>query len=207
MLRALAAIALLALAACGGPAESIISAPRDIAAARYVHDGPPKLTLFTVVRAGGGSGAHSGLMINADERIIFDPAGTFKLPFTPERNDVHFGMTERAVKVYIDYHARETYDVIVQEVVVTPEQAALASRLVQNYGAVPKAQCSLAITRILGQIPGFQSVPTSYFPKSTMKRFGELPGVSTRVITDDDADSNHNVLFDASNRPRPTVVN
>ena len=203
MLRALALLALMALAACGGPAEPIWAPQARVDAARYVHDGPPTLTLYTVQSTKNGSGAHSGLMINADQRIIFDPAGTFKLPFLPERNDVHFGMDENAVKVYIDYHARETFDVVEQTVVVTPEQAAIAARLVQDYGAVPKAQCSLAISRILGQVPGFQSIPTSYFPNATMNRFGQLPGVTTRRITDDDADQNHNVLFDASQRPTP----
>ena len=202
MLRAFALLALMTLAACGGPAEPIWAPQAQVDAARYVHNGPPKLTLYTVQSTKNGSGAHSGLMVNADQRIIFDPAGTFRLPFLPERNDVHFGMDDNAVRVYIDYHARETFDVVEQEIVVTPEQAALVARLVQEYGAVPKAQCSLAISRILGQVPGFESIRTTYFPNQTMERFGALPGVTTRRITDDDADTNHNVLFDASQRPR-----
>ena len=179
MIRALAVLALVALAACGGPAEPRWAPDAAVAEAHYTHPGPPTLTLFTVVAKGTGSGAHSGLMISGSERVMFDPAGTFKLPFAPERNDVHYGMTPRALDVYIDYHARETYDVVRQEVVVTPEQAAIAMRLAQSYGAVPKAQCSLSITRILSQVPGFESIPVSYFPVATMKRFGALPGVTT----------------------------
>jgi hypothetical protein len=201
--RTFCLLALLALAACGGPAEPTWAPQARVDAARYIHDGPPTVTLFTVQSTRNGSGAHSGLMVNADERIIFDPAGTFKLPFLPERNDVHFGMDENAVKVYIDYHARETFDVVVQEREVTPAQAAMISRLVQEYGAVPKAQCSLAISRILGKVPGFETIRASYLPNATMTRFGEMPGTTTRRITDDDADQNHNVLFDASQRPKP----
>ena len=187
------------LAACGGPAEPVWAPDEAVRKYAYAHAGPPEIRLYTVVSTRNGSGGHSGLLISTPaERILFDPAGTFGLPFTPERNDVHFGMTENAVRVYIDYHARETFDVVEQRMQVTPEQAYAAARLVKEYGAVPKAQCSLAITKILRQVPGFDSIPVSYFPMSTSKRFGGLPRVSTRVISDDDADKNHNVLFEAS---------
>ena len=195
---ALTLLTTLALAACSGPAEPVWAPQEAVTASRYVHGGPPTLTLYTVISTRNGSGAHSGLMINGDERILFDPAGTFSLPFVPERNDVHFGITERARKVYIDYHARETYDVRVQTVAVSIEQARLVSRLAKEYGAVPKAQCSLSITRILSQVPGFGNVGSTYFPKNLSKQFGERPGGVTELITDDDADKNHNVLFEAT---------
>ena len=190
------------LAGCGGPAEPVWAPEDAVRKYAYRHAGPPELTLFTVVSTRNGSGGHSGLMINADQRILFDPAGTFGLPFTPERNDVHFGMTENAVKVYIDYHARETFDVVEQRLRVTPEQARIAARLVKEYGAVPKAQCSLSITRILRQVPGFENIPVTYLPNRTKDWFGALPGVTTRVIADDDADKNHNVLFEATGNRR-----
>ncbi len=186
------------LSGCGGPAEPVWAPDAEIQKRAYSHSGPPEITLYTVVSKRSGSGAHSGLLINSTERILFDPAGTFKLPFAPERNDVHFGITDRALAVYIDYHARESFDVIEQRLTVTPEQAALAARLVKSYGAVPKAQCSLSITRILRQIPGFESISTGYFPKRARAEFGALPGVRERIITDDDADKNHNVLIRAS---------
>ena len=198
MLRAgLYCLFLALLSACGGPAEPVWAPETEIQKYTYRHNGPPAITLYTVVNKRSGSGAHSGLLINGNERILFDPAGSFKLPFAPERNDVHFGMTDRAVAVYIDYHARETHDVIEQRLVVSPEQAALAARLVKSYGAVPKAQCSLSITRILSQIPGFETISTGYFPKRARAGFGRLPDVRERVISDDDADKNHNVLIKA----------
>lgn len=187
------------LAACGGPAEPVWSPDEAIRKYAYRHDGPPEVRLYTVVSTRNGSGAHSGLLINAPSgRILFDPAGTFTLPFTPERNDVHYGMTDNALKVYIDYHARDTFDVIEQRVMVSADQAERLARLVKEYGAVPKAQCSLSITRILRQVAGFETVPVSYLPVSTSKRFARLSGVTERVITDNDADKNHNVLFQAS---------
>lgn len=196
MRKALAVLALIGLAACGGPAEPVW-APDDAVLKYRYSNGAPELRLFTVVSTRNGSGAHSGLLVSADERVIFDPAGTFSLPFVPERNDVHHGMDENALKVYIDYHARETFDVVEQRIPVTPAQAAEVARLVKSYGAVPKAQCSLAITRVLSQVPGLESVPVTYFPNTARKAVARIPGVKERVITDSDSDKNHNVLFRA----------
>lgn len=190
-------LALALLAGCGGPAEPVWAPDAAVAAATHATGEPPEIRLYTVVSTTNGSGAHSGLLINGRERILFDPAGTFKLPFAPERNDVHFGMSDRALAVYIDYHARASYDVIEQRLPVTAAQAeAIASRA-RAYGAVPKAQCSLSVSRILKDVPGFETIPVGYFPKRLSAGFAELPGVQTRVITDDDADQNHNVLIRA----------
>ncbi len=199
--RAVIGLAMLCLAACGGPAEERWAPDDDIRKYAYQPDGPPEVRLYTVVSKRSGSGAHSGLLITTPrERILFDPAGSFKLPFAPERNDVHFGMTPRALAVYIDYHARETYDVVEQRLSVTSEQAEQIAQLAKSYGAVPKAQCSVSINRILQQVAGFESMQVTYFPVTTSQRFGQLPGVQTRTITDDDADKNHNVLIEAQTR-------
>ncbi len=186
------------LSGCGGPAQPIWAPNDAIRQYSYAHDGPPTLTLYTVVSTQSGSGAHSGLLINGRERLLFDPAGTFQLPFAPERNDVHYGMSDRAVAVYVDYHARQTYDVIEQRLPVTLGQAEAVARLAKGYGAVPKAQCALSIARILSQVPGFESIPMGYFPNRLSKAFGGLPGSETRVISDDDADKNNNVLIRAA---------
>lgn len=184
----------LVLAACG--AQDVKYAPPErVAAAQYVHPGPPTITLFTVLSTRSGAGAHSGLLINGSERLMFDPAGTWYHPNLPEQHDVHYGMTPRMVSFYIDYHARETYDVVEQTIVVTPEVAAIAMRRAMEYGAVPKAQCAAAVSSILRGVPGFESLPATWFPKKLMEAFARLPGVTTRKITDDDADQNHGVLL------------
>ena len=199
MRAALTALALLFLIGCGGPAEPRWAPDDEILKYAYRDDGPTELRLYTVVSTRNGSGAHSGLLISTPrERILFDPAGTFKLPFAPERNDVHYGITPRALAVYIDYHARETYDVIEQRIPVTAAQADKIAQLAKAYGPVPKAQCSVAINRILQQVPGFEAMRITYFPNATRDQFALLPGVTTRVISDDDADKNHNVLFAAA---------
>lgn len=185
----------LSLGGCGGTAEPVWAPDEAVAAARYVHPGPTSITLFTVLATRDGSGAHAGLMINGSQRVLFDPAGTWHHPRLPERNDVHFGITPRMVDFYIDYHARETFDVVEQTLAVSPETAELVMARAKAYGAVPKAQCTLAISTILRDVPGFEHLPRTWFPKALMNAFGEMPGVTTRRITDDDADSNHGVLL------------
>jgi hypothetical protein len=198
MLRlALCLLALLGLAACG--AEPKWAPEEQVQAARFVSDEPPSITLYTVVNKSSGSGAHSAILVNASERVIFDPAGTWHHPKLPERNDVHFGMTDKALAFYIDYHARETYDVIEQKIYVSPEVAELVLAQVKAYGAVPKAMCTAATSSVLRATPGFQSMPSTWYPKKLSTAFGQMPGVTTRVITDDDDDSNHGVLLVQAN--------
>lgn len=196
----LAVASLAVLAGCGG--EQVWAPDEEVTRALYYVEGPSKLTLFTVQSTRNGNGAHTGLMVSDTHRALFDPAGTFYFPGAPERNDVHFGMTDRVVAVYIDYHARETYDVVIQEVEVSPEVARQAMQLIQAYGAVPKAQCALSTSRILSQLPGFESIPVTWSPNRISDAFGELPGATYRRVTDDDADSNHGVLFEAANTYR-----
>ena len=194
MLRAaLALLALLTLAGCG--AEPVWAPDHEVEAARYVHDGPNTITLFTVINNRSDAGAHSGLMINDSERIMFDPAGTWQHPRIPERNDVHFGITPRIVNFYIDYHARETFRVVEQSVVVSPGVADLVARRVKAYGAVPKAQCARSVSDILRGVPGFESIGSTWYPNRLMEDFGRLPGVTSRIIYDKDADKNHGVLL------------
>lgn len=190
-------VALIGLAACGAEPKW---APQDqVDAARFVAGAPTYVTLYTVVNKTSGSGAHSAILVNGSERLIFDPAGTWHHPRLPERNDVHFGMTDKAIAFYIDYHARETYDVIEQRIDVSPEIAELVLRRVQDYGAVPKAMCTNATSSILRGVPGFTSLPSTWYPKKLSEAFGQLPGVTTRVITDDDDDNNHGVLLVQAN--------
>jgi hypothetical protein len=196
----LALVALLSLTACG--AQSEWASDEAVARARYVHDGPPAITLYTVVSTRNNSGAHSGLMINGSERIMYDPAGTWHHPNLPERNDVHFGMTPKMVNFYIDYHARETFDVVEQTIVVTPEVAAIAAARAKAQGASPKALCANSVSSILRGVPGFEGLPRTFMPLKYMEAFGKLPGVTTRVIHDDDADNNHGVLMVQAGDPR-----
>lgn len=179
------------LAACG--AQSVWAPDEAVAAARYRAEGPPSLTLFTVMGKKGGKGAHSAIMINGAQRVMFDPAGTWHHPSVPERNDVHYGITPMMKNFYIDYHARETFDVYEQTLPVSAEQAARAIALVEANGATPKAMCANHTSRIL-RVLGYD-LPQTYYPKPLMDAFGQLPGVTTKMHKDGDPANNHNVLL------------
>ena len=186
---------LFGLAACS--AESVWSSDDEVMRARYVHGGAPTLTLFTVISTSSGNGGHSALMINGSERLIFDPAGSWYHPRIPERNDVHFGMTERAVDFYVDYHARVTWYVVRQDIVVSPEVAAKAIQLAKAYGAVPKAMCANSVSDILRQLPGFEDVRSTMFPVPLMESFGARPGVTEQIFRDQDPDNNDYMMAPA----------
>ncbi len=174
----------LALAACG--ADKVWAPDEAVARARFVTGDSPSITLYTVVNKRSGEGGHSALMIDDSQRVLFDPAGTWYHPRVPERNDVHFGITEQMRKFYIDYHARQTYDVLEQKIYVSPAVAAQAVREVEAYGAVNKALCANSVSYVLKRLPGFESIPHSLFPMKISRAFGALPGATTRLYKDGD---------------------
>ncbi|OIQ35036.1 MAG: hypothetical protein BM559_03520 [Roseobacter sp. MedPE-SWchi] len=178
----------IALAGCAAPKTPNADA-QTLAAARYVHSGPPALTLFTMVNNRTGSGGHTSMMINASERVIFDPAGSFYADVVPERNDVLFGITPGVVLAYRGAHARSTHHVVVQRLEVTPAQAQRAYELAISNGRVPGAYCANSTSSILKQIPGLEGVQTTFYPVKLSEQFAALPGVvTTKYYEDDDAD-------------------
>lgn len=199
MIRILAWLLLaIGLSACGA-ANPEWASDAEVQAARYVAGPPTEVTLFTVISNRTNGGAHSGLLINGSERVLFDPAGTWQHPRLPERNDLHYGITDKMIAFYIDYHARVTYRVLQQTVPVSPEVAELVIARAKAYGAVPKAQCANSVSAILKGVPGFEPISNTWFPLKLADAFGTLPGVTSRVITDSDDDSNHGVLLVQAN--------
>lgn len=194
MMRLVLSLALVAgLAGC---AADDVWAPDDVVSrAVYSDPGPAKLTLFTMVNNANNRGLHTGLMISGSQRVIFDPAGSFSLDRVPERHDVHYGITPALVEVYVDYHARETYRVRIQEIEVSREVADMALRLAQERGPVYEGYCTRAVAQVLRQLPGFQDIDVTWFPGNLSEQFGNRPGVSVREIIDNDPDDNDNVLL------------
>ncbi len=199
MLRlALALLALLGLAACG--VDRTFAPQAEVDAARHVEGPPTYIVLYTGVNDRNGSGAHSALLVNASQRVLFDPAGTFSHPRAPVQNDVHFGITDSVLAAFLDYHARDTatekFHVVERKLYVSPQVAELILQRVRANGPVPKAQCASSISAILRGVPGFESLPSTWFPIRLGNAFGELPGVSTRIITEEnDGSELHNVIF------------
>jgi len=198
MLRlALCLVALAALSACSGYTRA--SSEAEVASISFVEGPPHYITLYTVINNGSNSGAHSAVLVNASQRVIFDPAGSWHHPRLPERDEVHYGMTDKAVSFFIDYHARSNYDVIEQKIYVTPEVAELLFQKMKAYGPVAKSMCTTATSAVLSELPGFESLGRTWFPKALSKDFAKLPGVITRYITDDTDETNHGILLVQAN--------
>ncbi|MGB1033402.1 MAG: hypothetical protein ACPG7W_00155 [Paracoccaceae bacterium] len=196
--------ACLAVAGCS---VDHVYAPDDVVSrTAYVHPGPKRVTLFTMINNETGAGAHSSIMINASQRVVFDPAGSVRHPRMPERNDVLYGITPRIADVYARAHARKTYHVVIQERVIPSDVAEAMFDSVRGIGPVYPARCTLSISTMLGTQPGFESIPRTWFPKKLMESFAELPGVKTRTLRENDdadkslalADFDQVVIFDVS---------
>ena len=178
----------LTLSACARPQQPNADSAA-VRAVSYRAEGPATLTLYTMVNNGSGAGAHTSLMINASERVIFDPAGSFKADIVPEQNDVLFGITPAVERAYRSSHARETHHVVVQTLEVTPEQAEVAYRLARANGTVAGLYCANSTAHILQQVPGLESIDVTFYPTKLADQFGALPGaVTERYYEQDSAD-------------------
>jgi len=186
----------LPLAACG--AKSVFAPEAEVQRAIYRDDSPPSLTLYTMINNRNGEGGHSALMVNGAQRVLFDPAGSWHHPTVPERNDVLFGMTPVMERYYRDYHARETFHLVIQTIPVSSAVAEQALRDVQAYGAVPQAYCANSTSRVLRGLPGFEGLKGTMFPAQLMKRLATYPGVVTVTQYDDDPDNNKYKLAEAA---------
>ena len=184
----LALAAVLALAGCEfyTPAS-----PDEIARARYVSPEPPSITLMSMVNARSGKSAHSGILINGSEQVLFDPAGTFTHPDLPRKGDVHYGMTPRFVDYYERYHARFDYYVEAQRVPVTRAEADQILANAEAQGKSMKMTCALAIADVLHPVPRFADAPSSVYPEALRAYFAGLPGVEARFVTDSDVGKNN----------------
>lgn len=179
-------LVLALLAACAKPTPQASDA--DVARARYVSSAPPSLTLVTSISNRDNSGAHSALIINGPERVVFNPFGTWRHPQAPEQGDVHYGFTPGMEDWFFNYHARVTYRIQAQTLEVPPEVAAKALALAQQNGSVGPGRCTLSISNLLRQLPGFEGFPLALFPMRAADAFGKFPGVETRLYTDDSPD-------------------
>jgi hypothetical protein len=181
LFRAVAA-GLAALSLTGCAAEAIWDSDEAVARATYRAPGPATVTLITSINARNGSGAHSALLIDGAQRLLFDPAGSWHNPGVPERHDVLFGMSPRYLDAYVAFQSNGIYEVQTQTIQVSAEVAQQLSQRVQAYGPVAPADCSRSISEILGSTPGFESITQTFFPLNTMGQMSQIPGVREERI-------------------------
>lgn len=189
-----AGLALSLLAGCASDTSPNDASLEEVSRAVYRHDGPPALTLYTMINNRSGAGAHTSLMVNGSQRVIFDPAGSVRHSAVPERGDVLYGITPRIEDFYARAHARETFHVVIQRIEVSPEVAEKALQLVTTNGPVAQSRCTASTAAILRQLPGFESISGTWFPKNLSDQFGQLPGVTETKLFETDSDDKRKAI-------------
>jgi hypothetical protein len=175
----------LAAAGCGG--QSVWAPDDAVARVRFVAPGPPSIALYTSLNNDTRNGAHTGLLITASERVIFDPAGSFRSDAVAERNDVVYGASDAVVAAYELFQGSEAYHMVKLTRIVSPEVAEMALQAVKSAGPVGKTQCTRVTAQVLRTLPGFETLHPSLFPDNLMRQFARLPGVTAELLyTDDD---------------------
>ncbi len=178
---------LLAVAGCTNDAPKVPdSGPDRIARAVYRHDGPPELTLLTMIGNETESGAHSAMVVNGSQRVLWDPAGSFRNERIVERGDVVFGATPQLVDTFTRFHARKTHHVVVQTLPVSAEVAEAVLQRMLVAGNQLAANCTRSTARILSDVPQFSQIRETYFPVKLMQQWSEIPGVTTRRFYETD---------------------
>ncbi len=170
--------------------ERVQASAKEIAEAVYVSDEPPSITLLTMVNESGGFGEHSGLLINASQQVLYDPAGSFRHSTAPNLHDMNYGMHPAMVDYYKSYHARYGYYVVAQKIEVSAELAEAIYVRALEQGQTAKLMCGISASSVLNDFALFGDIPTTYYPGIIMKRFGQIPGVETTFTREYDEGKN-----------------
>ncbi|WP_157966340.1 hypothetical protein [Oceanibium sediminis] len=163
---------------------------QQIDAARAVTDKPPSIAVVTMVKRRDNRAAHSALVINGSQQVIYDPAGSFSHPELVERGDILYGANDRLVDYYERYHARSAYFVHVQKFNVSPEVAEIALNRAQAQGPSPKMFCNIDTVAVLNEVPGFGGLKSSFFPEDLRRQIAQKPGVQNRYLYEEDHGKN-----------------
>lgn len=185
MKRLFLALAALVLVA-GCTRNTQFNPPEEMAQFAYQNTGPTSITLYTIVNRRTGSGAHTALQVNASERVLFDPAGSYRAEGVQRSGDVLYGYSPTLEQSYTSTHARTSHLVRKVTVPVSPEVAEAALRQVKANGPVGAAHCAQSTSSILRTLPGMQSVEQTYYPKQLEASFRVLPGASSTTVIEDD---------------------
>ena len=188
---AISVLSVVVLMACEGAERNApIGSSMDIQAAAYVSPLPSSVTLLTMVNESGDFGEHSGILINASQQVLYDPAGTFRHSTSPNARDVNYGMHPAMVEYYKSYHARRGYYVVAQELQVSPDLAEQIFQRAVAQGETAKLHCGISVSSVLNGLQMFAGIPTTYYPGKIMDSFAEVPDVKTSYVYEDDEGQN-----------------
>lgn len=179
-----------AAAALAGCEVYQAASPEEVARAAYSSDEPPSITLISMVNAGNGRSAHSALLINGAQRVLYDPAGTFQHPDLPRRGDIHYGITPRFLDYYERYHARFSHYTHSQKVYVSQATADQVMANAEALGRTPKMLCAGSVTGAIRGVEPFTEVRGSIFPETVRRDFARIAGVENAYVREFDVGQN-----------------
>lgn len=162
----------------------------EVHAARYAHDGEPALMLISTIGESSGMSEHVGLLINAQERVLFDPAGAYTIAQMPHRDDVHYGVKDRYLEHYISFHARLGFYVKTYYLPVSSQTAQIVYERATHYGQVRMTQCGFAVSDILADIEELKGISRTFFPSTLEREFAALPNVVSSEYHENDVGQN-----------------
>ena len=182
---------LLLLAALAGCEVYRGAEPEVVSRAAYTSEEPASVTLISMVNNKNDRSAHSALVINGSQRVIYDPAGTFQHPDMPRRDDIHYGVTPRMLDYYERYHARFSHHAHSQTVYVSRETADQVLANAQAIGRTPKMLCAGSVTGAIRPIEPFTEVRGSIFPETIRRDFTRIAGVENSYVYESDVGKNN----------------
>ena len=155
-----------------------------------------EISLVTVMSNSTGRGGHSSLIIKSLETVIFDPAGRVRSKLLKEKADVLYDIDESLEEFYLSIHARETHHVVKQTISVSNNIGTKALNLAKANGPVAPALCARSVSVLLRKLPGFGLINVTYFPEKLMENFGNIRGVKTKRIFENDGPDKHKSLIE-----------
>lgn len=171
----------LLLGGCGGYFKT--NPPEIATRASYVHDGPPEIALITTIHKPTNFMWHSALLINADERVLFESGGFWDDPEDRRLNDVHYNLTDARLVDYAKHRGESpNWDYILHRVPVTAEVAQLAKERAITQTLVMAGFCALGVRDVLREVPGFEHMDIVVIPEDLVGYFAKMPGVTMEHI-------------------------
>ena len=171
-----AILALAILTACGGVVHG--NAPEVAARAHYVHNGPPEIALITIIHKPTDFMWHSALLINADERVLFESGGFWNDPDDHRLNDIVFNMTDERLAKYADHRGNlAVWDIVMHRVPVSAQVAMAAKQRAMGHESVVAGFCAQGVASVLQVVPGLEGLGNVILPHDLVPLMEKMPGV------------------------------
>lgn len=180
-----ATLGLVLAASLQGCAGALYSNPPDVAKRdSYTAQTAPEIGLVTITHKPTQFMWHSALLINADERILYESGGYWIDSEDRRLGDVHYNLTDARLNDYVARRGNpKVWKVTLHRVDVSPEVAQEAKRRAEENQLVLAGFCAVGVAEVLKDLPGFDHIGHVLLPHDLTPRFDEIPGVRVEVLS------------------------